>query len=312
MENPRTSTFNQFDVVSQVPDHHFHLSSFNGSDRFTDCRGAVYKKIMQEWRILQRNLPESIFVRVSETRIDLLRAAIIGAAGTPYHDGLFFFDIAFPPDYPSQPPKVHYRSFGFSLNPNLYYSGHVCLSLLNTWRGQTSERWNPTQSTVLQVLLSIQSLVLCENPYFNEPVVRPFKSSLTVASQKYDRHAFVLTCKSAIQLIRNPPEGFEPLVKAHFRERANAILAAIQAYANGRARVGFYRDGGSSGQPGKISGSFLESMEWVYPSMVEKFRGIGAPVESAAEALRLGAEAMKKKMEIARRKREGIQGARSK
>ena len=36
--------------------------------------------------------------------MDLLRAVIIGADGTPYHDGLFFFDIFFPDTYPSVPP----------------------------------------------------------------------------------------------------------------------------------------------------------------------------------------------------------------
>jgi len=36
--------------------------------------------------------------------MDLMRAAIVGASGTPYHDGLFFFDICFPPEYPNEPP----------------------------------------------------------------------------------------------------------------------------------------------------------------------------------------------------------------
>lgn len=36
--------------------------------------------------------------------MDLLRAVIIGPAGTPYHDGLFFFDVYFPSRYPSKPP----------------------------------------------------------------------------------------------------------------------------------------------------------------------------------------------------------------
>lgn len=36
--------------------------------------------------------------------MDLLRAALVGAPGTPYHDGLFFFDITFPPQYPHEPP----------------------------------------------------------------------------------------------------------------------------------------------------------------------------------------------------------------
>jgi hypothetical protein len=47
---------------------------------------------------------EYIYVRVYEERIDLLRAAIVGPAGTPYHDGLFFFDVRFPSDYPKCPP----------------------------------------------------------------------------------------------------------------------------------------------------------------------------------------------------------------
>ena len=36
--------------------------------------------------------------------MDLLRAAIVGSNGTPYHDGLFFFDIFLPPEYPQEPP----------------------------------------------------------------------------------------------------------------------------------------------------------------------------------------------------------------
>lgn len=45
-----------------------------------------------------------ISVRVYEDRMDLLRAVVIGPAGTPYHDGLFFFDIQFPSNYPQSPP----------------------------------------------------------------------------------------------------------------------------------------------------------------------------------------------------------------
>lgn len=49
-------------------------------------------------------LADGIFVRVYEDRMDLLRAVIAGAYGTPYQDGLFFFDFHLPPDYPSVPP----------------------------------------------------------------------------------------------------------------------------------------------------------------------------------------------------------------
>jgi len=49
-------------------------------------------------------LADGIFVRAYEDRMDLLRAVIVGAFGTPYQDGLFFFDFHLPSDYPSVPP----------------------------------------------------------------------------------------------------------------------------------------------------------------------------------------------------------------
>lgn len=52
---------------------------------------------------------DTIFVRVYESRMDLLRAVIVGAEGTPYHDGLFVFDFFFPGGYPNVPP-VFYAS----------------------------------------------------------------------------------------------------------------------------------------------------------------------------------------------------------
>lgn len=54
--------------------------------------------------------------------MDLLRAALVGAPGTPYHDGLFFFDIMLPPQYPHEPPV------SFTDLPSLSLS----LLLLNT------------------------------------------------------------------------------------------------------------------------------------------------------------------------------------
>jgi len=49
---------------------------------------------------------DMIYVRVYEDRMDLLRAVILGASGSPYQDGLFFFDIYLPPDYPQAPPVI--------------------------------------------------------------------------------------------------------------------------------------------------------------------------------------------------------------
>ena len=45
----------------------------------------------------------------------------------------------------------------------------MCLSLLGTWSGDQGERWHAKTSTLLQVLMSIQALILVPDPFFNEP-----------------------------------------------------------------------------------------------------------------------------------------------
>ncbi|OMO61495.1 Ubiquitin-conjugating enzyme, E2 [Corchorus capsularis] len=296
----------KFDVVSDESDHYFLNSSKSKSDQSANTANGVHKKIMQEWRILEKNLPDSIIVRVYEKRIDLLRAAIIGAAGTPYHDGLFFFDLAFPSDYPARPPLVYYRSFGYRINPNLYANGRVCLSLVNTWPGRKGEKWNPKESTMLQVLVSIQALVLNEKPYFNEPGygIWPGKSYWEKKSIAYNEDVFVISCKSMLLLLRKPPKNFEEFVAAHFRERGNLILLACKSYANGRFKAGYFKNdvaGTSSNGNGYSTNSFfpseklIASLKILYPELVAAFSRTGACLGNSVKQLIVEEKMRKKK-----------------
>jgi len=75
----------------------------------------------------------------------------------------------YPENYPNTYPKVLLHTTGkdtVRFNPNLYDTGKVCLSLLNTWSGRDEEKWNPKTSTFLQIMISIQSLILVDEPYF--------------------------------------------------------------------------------------------------------------------------------------------------
>lgn len=269
-----------FDLVSDDSDHKFHSHNIGGNC-FRDTKSAVYKRIMKEWKILEKNLPDSIHVKAYERRIDLLRAVIIGAAGTPYHDGLFFFDIAFPEDYPHRPPNIHYISFGYRLNPNLYPNGFVCLSLLNTWSGKKCERWDPSTSTLLQVLVSIQALVLNEKPLYNEPAYRVLSRSLFDSkSRAYNGDVFVLTCYSVVCLIRKPPKNFEEFVKEHVLERGHVLLAACKEYANGRVRVGYYGyNSNNNTEVIKVTATFQKLLRNAYGNMFKKFLDCGASLE---------------------------------
>lgn len=275
------SEFKHFDIITtenDIKDHHYFSSS-------SSLSSAGNVKVMKEWRILERNLPDSIYVRAYEGRIDLLRAVIIGPTGTPYHDGLFFFDIKFPSDYPNSPPKVYYRSFGHRLNPNLYQNGFVCLSLLNTWSGNENEKWKPTQSTILQVLVSIQGLVLNAKPYFNEPAFanmpknsRPWKAN----SLSYNRNAFILSCKTMLCVLRRPPKFFEELAVQHFLDRAEAILTACNAYITGQANIGGQLTSitAATTRTNLTSRTFKASMGIVYSQLVKSFRENGSSLEN--------------------------------
>ncbi|KAI4321872.1 hypothetical protein MLD38_035203 [Melastoma candidum] len=228
--------FKQFDTVPELSDHHFSKKGTTTKHQ----SNKWLKRIQEEWKILEKDLPDTIFVRAYETRMDLLRAVIVGAEGTPYHDGLFFFDIHFPSDYPSGPPHVHYHSGGLRINPNLYGCGKVCLSLLNTWTGHNkNEKWIPGTSTMLQVLVSIQGLILNEKPYFNEPGYE-YKMGTPEGERtalKYNEDTYILSLKTMLYTMKRPPEHFKDFVIGHFWKQAHGIIAACLAYTRG-AQVG--------------------------------------------------------------------------
>ena len=93
-------------------------------------------------------------------------AMIIGPSDTPYFGGFYFFKLTYPRDYPYSPPTIKYYTNNNTIrfNPNLYTCGKVCLSILNTWRG---EQWTSCQ-TISTVLLTLCT-ILCKNPILNEP-----------------------------------------------------------------------------------------------------------------------------------------------
>ncbi|KAJ0250442.1 hypothetical protein HA466_0137750 [Hirschfeldia incana] len=233
--------FKRFDTVEDFSDHHY-VSKGNASKQHSR---TWVKKVQADWKILENDLPETIFARACESRMDLMRAVIIGAEGTPYHDGLFAFDIHFPDTYPSVPPMVHYHSGGLNINPNLYSSGYVCLSLLNTWSGNTREKWLPLESTMLQLLVSIQALILNEKPYFNEPLAgwtkwTPLGEPI---SKGYSENVFILSLRTMVYSMRKPPKHFEEFVRSHYFERAHDIVKSANAYIDG-APVGSIVKGG--------------------------------------------------------------------
>ncbi|GLJ17158.1 hypothetical protein SUGI_0297070 [Cryptomeria japonica] len=277
--------FKQFDSVTDPNDHFF----FDKTSQSSSQRQWI-KKVQQEWAILENNLPDSIYVRVYEDRMDLLRAAITGAVGTPYQDGLFFFDIHLPNEYPRVPPSVHYHSGGLRLNPNLYENGKICLSLLNTWTGRGTEVWDPKNSSILQVLVSLQSLVLNAKPYFNEAGYdkQIGRAEAEKNSLAYNENAFLLSCKSMLYLLRKPPKHFESFVREHFCKRGRYILGACNAYMKG-TQVGFLSGKAVMPLHAKTvsqcnsSNGFKIMLDKLIPKLVSALSEVGADYEECLQ-----------------------------
>ena len=152
-------------------------------------------------------------------------ALIIGPSDTPYFGGNYFFEIAYPADYPHSPPKVKYCTNGNEIrfNPNLYKCGKVCISLLNTWKG---DQWTSCQS-ISTVLLTLCTL-LCNDPLLNEPGVnashndnKPYNEIITFANLDI-AVCDIINKKPGVQL--GFFEHFYPFVKENFIKNFDKLL----------------------------------------------------------------------------------------
>ncbi|KAH7311467.1 ubiquitin-conjugating enzyme/RWD-like protein [Stachybotrys elegans] len=181
------------------------------------------RRLMHDITMLGTSLPEGIWVRHGLGRIDMMKILIAGPVGTPYEYGLFEFDLFCTASYPTKPPVMEFRTTGngeVAFNPNLYADGKVCLSLLGTWTG---ESWGPA-STLLQLFVSIQAMILCEQPYYNEPTRKGVSKR---RSDEYNEAVRNWTAQFAIAgwLGRpNPSPIWQDVVDYHFKKHAVDII----------------------------------------------------------------------------------------
>jgi len=215
-----------FQTEEAVPDNHkFKLTLLQPGNT-----KAFMKSVRREICLLRTSLPPGITVKGYEERMDLFSAMIEGPKNTPYEDGLFFFDFQLGPLYPAVPPTLHYVSYCCDkLNPNLYEDGKVCLSLLGTWNGKGTETWTPN-SNLLQLLVSIQGLILVREPYFNEAGYERQKGTAEGAenSRNYNEMALLKLVQSMTRLIQDPQEPFAKEIKTYCEAHAPGMIERLE------------------------------------------------------------------------------------
>ncbi|XP_025829165.1 baculoviral IAP repeat-containing protein 6 [Agrilus planipennis] len=237
--------FDTFEMIQEIPEggykfivsHHFESNARSAGDQSHPAR---VKRLAQEAVTLATSLPlsysSSVFVRCDTDRLDIMKVLITGPADTPYANGCLELDVYFPPDYPLAPMMINLETTGHHtvrFNPNLYNDGKVCLSVLNTWHGRPEEKWNPQTSSFLQVLVSIQSLILVPEPYFNEPGYERSRGTPagTQSSREYNQNVYQATVRWAmLEQIVNPCPCFRDVIHAHFYLKRDEVIAQVEEW----------------------------------------------------------------------------------
>ncbi|GKY90352.1 hypothetical protein MPSEU_000009200 [Mayamaea pseudoterrestris] len=242
----------RFDYIDSFRHHSF--VNEKQSPNMQKLMPKLYKELLEYRLNLPSEVTGSIFVRACESRMDIIRAVITGPDETPYANGCFLFDI-YLNDYPKLAPQVNFLTTGkgkVRFNPNLYNCGKCCLSLLGTWAGPG---WVANQSTLLQVLISIQGLILVNEPYYNEPGYENFKNTDAgkVASEAYSKNIRKYTLQYSIDeyldaLLKKQTKPldyaeFESVMVQHFLQRAQAICLMMDEWVENDKKLTNLADG---------------------------------------------------------------------
>lgn len=217
-----------FSIEETAPDNHkFKLTMFQPTDPTN-----FFRTVSKELKLLKSSLPPGVWVKGFEDRIDLYSVMLRGPEKTPYEDGLFLFDFQLSADYPAAPPLCHYISYcSDRLNPNLYEDGKVCVSLLGTWSGRGTEMWT-SSSTLLQVIVSIQGLILVSEPYFNEAGFEKQKGSQQGRenSRMYNEMVVLKLVQAQTKLLLYPPLVFKDIIIIHFKKHSKKLLIRLEKW----------------------------------------------------------------------------------
>lgn len=195
------------------------------------------KRLIKDIKDIKKNPLESdgIYYYHDDTNILNGYAMIVGPPDSIYSCGFYFFKLNFPTDYPFSPPKLIYSTNDgvTRFHPNLYKNGKVCLSILNTWRG---ESWSSCQS-IRSILLTLLT-ILDDKPLLHEP-------GLTEKSPDFTKYNDIILYKNIeFSILRTVSKNahvyfpekfltlFENEIKTCFESNKQKIYDSIKKYEN--------------------------------------------------------------------------------
>ena len=193
------------------------------------------KRLVKDIKDLRKNPMEDDGIFYSHDDTNFLKgyAMIVGTKGSLYFGGYYFFFFDFPADYPYSPPKLTYSTNDgvTRFHPNLYKNGKVCLSILNTWKG---ESWSACQ-TIRSILLTLLT-ILDDKPLLHEPGFRESSPDFKKYSQLilYKNVEFSILRTISVNAIKYFPEHmitlFSDEIKSTFEKNKTDIYQEIKKY----------------------------------------------------------------------------------
>ena len=228
------------DADFKIVNTNYHYKDVLNKNKNVKLPSSVVKRINDEiliFRSLPINYDAIIISRPDANYQTAIRTLMTGPVNTPYEGGCFLFDTYLHSNFPNSSPFVWFLNTGGKrMNPNLYNCGKVCLSILGTWGGDRgAETWNSAISTLSLIYKSIQSLILIEQPFFNEPGYESHYSSAAgmAQSKTYNDNIRLYTMEHAmLDLIDNPKlyPQFEDVIRAHFKMKKTKILSICEKW----------------------------------------------------------------------------------
>mmetsp|Transcript_46339 Transcript_46339/g.74301 ORF Transcript_46339/g.74301 Transcript_46339/m.74301 type:complete len:193 (-) Transcript_46339:19-597(-) len=137
-------------------------------------QGGNYGRLLlaRQLKELQKNSDGFSVGLVDDSDLYLWQVIVEGPPQTLYEGGYFQATLAFPPEFPSKPPEMRFKTPGF-WHPNVYKDGKVCISILHeakedqfNQQESIDEKWRPILS-IEAVILSVMSML--SEPNFESP-----------------------------------------------------------------------------------------------------------------------------------------------
>ena len=190
---------------------------------------TAQKRLLKDVKDILKNplTSHGIYYIHDEQNIMKGYACIMGPDDTIYSSGAYLFTFDFPGEYPFKPPSLKYLTNNGKtrFHPNLYRNGKVCLSLLNTWKG---EQWTSCQ-TIRSILITLLSL-LHNKPLLNEPGIHESNKDFI----PYNRIIEYMNINTAINEVLEKKVAYQAFshiwdnIINHFKKETSNIIDYIE------------------------------------------------------------------------------------